>query len=283
MDLPGARGTLRGAVACTLVAWAMVHAADATAAPFDKKKCFSAHEQGQVARKEGKLAAAAEQFSLCAVDQCPAEVRVECSKWLTDARGAMPSVVPSARGVDGRDLTEANVTVDGQLLTERLDGRAYELDPGEHRFVFQLPDGTRREQKFVLNEGQTNRQVSVDFSSLRKKEQPAVTTRPVPGSVYVFGGLGLAALAASGVFAVLGKSKEDDLQMGCAPNCSDSDVSAMNRSYLVADVSAGVGLLSLAAATWLFLARPEKPAPAAWIDASPSSHGAGMLRLTTRF
>lgn len=285
MDFLGARGTLRGAVACTLLAWAMVQAADASAAPFDKKKCFAAHEQGQVARKDGKLGAAAEQFAVCAADQCPTEVREECGKWLTDARNAVPSVVPSAKGFDGRDLADARVSVDGQLLTEHLDGRQHDLDPGPHTFVFELPDGTKLEERFILNEGQHSRQVSVDFSTLRKKAAPLTVERRTPVSVYVLAGVGLAALATGGVFAVLGKSKEDDLQNTCAPRCPDSDVTSMDRRYLIADISAGVGILSLGAAFWLFVKRPSSEAAPqnAWVDVTPSLHGPGMVRLTTRF
>lgn len=285
MDFLGARGTLRGAVACTLFAWAMVQAADATAAPFDKKKCFAAHEQGQVARKEGKLSSAAEHFAICSVDQCPAEVREECARWQTEARNAIPSVVPSARDLEGHDLSEARVTVDGQLLTERLDGRQHELDPGTHTFVFELPDGTKLEERFILNEGQRNRQVSVDFSTLRKKPAPLPVERPTPVAVYVLAGVGLAALATGGVFGVLGKSKEDDLQNTCAPRCADSEVTTMDRRYLIADISAGVGILSLGAAFWLFVKRPATEAPQqnAWVDVTPSLHGPGMVRLTTRF
>jgi len=285
MDFLGARRTLRGAVACTLLAWTMVQAADASAAPFDKKKCFAAHEQGQVARKDGKLGAAAEQFGVCAADQCPTEVREECAKWLAEARNAVPSVVPSAKGFDGRDLSDARVSVDGNLLTDRLDGRQHELDPGPHNFVFELPDGTKLEERFILNEGERNRLVSVDFSSLRKKPVPVVVERPVPTSVYLLAGVGLAALATGGVFGVLGKSKEDDLQNTCAPGCPDSDVTSMDRRYLIADISAGVGLLSLGAALWLYVKRPSTEASpqSAWVDVTPSLHGPGMVRLTTRF
>lgn len=285
MDFLGARERLRGLVACALVAWTFVYAADATAAPFDKTQCFAAHEQGQLARKEGKLGAAAQQFAVCAADQCPAEVREECGKWLTDARNALPSVVPSAKGMDGRDLTDARVVVDGQVLAERLDGRQHELDPGPHVFVFELPDGTRLQERFVLNEGERNRQVSVDFSSLRPKSSQTTTERAVPTSVYVLAGVGLAALATGGVFGVLGKSKEDDLQNTCAPRCPDGEVSTMDTRYLIADISAGVGLVSLGAAFWLFLKRPTgETSPArAWVDLSPSRHGTGMVRWTARF
>jgi len=276
---------LRAAMGYALACGVCLQGAGAEAAPADKKQqCFSAHEQGQVARTARKHRAAAEQFAVCAQEACPAVVRDECSKWLTDARAAIPSVVPSAIDRQGRDVTNVKVSVDGEPLTEQLDGRAFELDPGEHTFVFVLADGTRHEQKFVLNEGERNRQVRGDFAPRTEKLPPPAASGRTPTAAYVLGGVGLVALGAAAVFGATGKSKEDDLQKTCAPNCSDDDVSSMNTRYLVADISLGVGIVSLGAAAWLLLRRPAaEPPPRAWIDVAPGSRGSGMVRLTTRF
>ena len=41
-----------------------------------------------------------------------------------------------ARDAKGEDLTEVRLTIDGETVAERLDGRALTLDPGTHTFRF---------------------------------------------------------------------------------------------------------------------------------------------------
>jgi hypothetical protein len=65
--------------------------------------------------------------------------------------------------------------------------------------------------------------------------------------------LGAAALGSFAFFALTGKSDENDLRDSCSPNCPESDVDSVRTKYLVADISLGVGIASLGAATWLFV------------------------------
>ncbi|MBI5534011.1 MAG: hypothetical protein HY898_14920 [Deltaproteobacteria bacterium] len=265
------------------------HAAAAAPTKPDKKACFNAHEQGQLAKAGRHLIAAAESFSVCASEACPAVVREECAKWLADLQGAIPSVVPVAVDSKGNDTADCVVTVDGQPLSDRLDGRSFKLDPGEHLFRFVLPDGSSIEQKYVLSEGDVRRRIAVDFRSLKKPEplvvQPAPpASRPVPVAAWILGGVGVVALGSFAFFAASGKSKENDLKNHCAPNCPDSEVTVMDRRYLAADISLGVGVASLGVATYLLLARkPAAPATAAWVDLVPTTPGAGVVRYTARF
>jgi hypothetical protein len=287
-----ARG-LRTALWALALATATATSADAIAA--DKRECFAAHEQGQIAQKARKLKAATAQFLVCSDEACPAMIRDECAKWLSETHAAMATVVPTARGRDGRDAAEVHVFVDGELLAERLSGGSFEVDPGEHEFRFVLADGTKIEQRFVVNEGETRRRIAVDFSSLptaapQASAIPAApvvvqpTSRPIPVAVYVLGGLGVAALGSFTFFAISGKSKQNDLESGCAPRCADSEVAVMDHRYLAADISLGVGIVSLGAATWLLLSRRSQTssAPSAWVDIAPS-RGSAQVRWTTRF
>jgi hypothetical protein len=260
-----------------------------TAKP-DKKACFEAHEKGQRERGQGKLKDAATLFTLCASESCPAVAREECGKWLTDLKTAIPSVVLLALDAKGRDLTDLTVDLDGQPLADRLDGRAVQIDPGEHTFTFQLPDGTSLEVKHVLAEGDARRRIVADFSTLKpKKEQPPPAakpvSRPVPLGTWILGGVGVAALGGFTYFALSGKSQENDLKDRCAPNCSDSEVTVMDQRYLAADISLGVSLVSLGVATYLFATRkPAKAAPtSAALEFVPTTPGAGVVRWTTRF
>ena len=80
---------------------------------------------------------------------------------------------------------------------------------------------------------------------------------------YALAGVGAVALGSFAFFAVTGKSDENDLRDRCSPNCPESDVDSVRTKYLVADISLGVGIASLGAATFLFVtsndSRKAKP------------------------
>jgi hypothetical protein len=67
------------------------------------------------------------------------------------------------------------------------------------------------------------------------------------------------------------------LRNSCAPKCSDSAVSQVRTKLLVADISLGVGVVSLAVAGYLLLSAPhhEEPAHAArlTLDVIPAARG----------
>jgi hypothetical protein len=84
----------------------------------------------------------------------------------------MPSVVLSARTADGRDVTNVKVSVDGQLLVARLEGKAIEINPGVHAFVFEADDFPAVEQKLVIktgdSRGMSTRDIPLDgYDTLR--------------------------------------------------------------------------------------------------------------------
>ena len=91
---------------------------------------------------------------------------------------------------------------------------------------------------------------------------PPPAERPVPAAVWVLGGVGVAALASFAGFAVAGASQRDDLKSSCEPLCASGDVSKVRTKLVVADVSLGVGIVALGAATYLFVTRPATSRPA---------------------
>lgn len=92
----------------------------------------------------------------------------------------------------------------------------------------------------------------------------------LPGLFAGIGGVGVGGFLA---LAAWGRSSELRLQDTCAPRCSDAQVSKLKTNYLVADVSLGIGLVSLATGIYLFMASPAKAGPiqAARIDLRASS------------
>lgn len=251
------RTTFLPAVVLALVA------APALAAPTVKtssKACVAAHEEGQSLRTQKKLRAAREKFVTCAKSDCPAVLRKECGEQIEAIEAATPSLAFEARDEKGNADATVKVTLDGTVVAERLTGGSVEVEPGEHDVKFERADGKVIGQKVLVVEGEKNRKVVADYASLVPKapkddHPPAapIEERKIPLGTYVAGGVALVALGSFAVFALTGKSKEDDLAGKCAPVCSDDDVRAVNRDYLIADVSLGVAAVAAVVAVVLAL------------------------------
>lgn len=230
------------------------------------RECIAAHADGQTQRDAGQLLAARASFLSCTTEVCPAVIRKECADFHQQVERALPSVVLVATA-RGRDVPEASirVTVDAATTPLPLDGRAISLDPGQHQFVFRLPDGTTRTVPILLREGEQYRRVVADFDRAPTSEEEADgsfwPSSPLP---YVLGGVGALALGSFVYFAAEGKAKEDELDR-CAPECDPSEVDVMQRRYLIADVSLGTSLVAFGLGTYLFFSdrRPSQPSPRA--------------------
>src|SRR5579859_526942 len=98
-----------GCSVLAIAACAASLAASASAwADQDIETCRRAYEQAQLNRRDEKLLAAREQLRICGGDSCPAVARADCVEWLGQVQGAIPSVVPEARGPSG-PLFDASV------------------------------------------------------------------------------------------------------------------------------------------------------------------------------
>ena len=104
--------------------------------------------------------------------------------------------------------------------------------------------------------------------------------RGLPASVYILGGLGIVALGSFGYFGVTAIRQRDDLESDCAPGCSQDDKDSVDRKLLIADISLGVAVLSLGAATWIALSSGKKEGDVA-ISATPlPGGGRGSVRVS---
>lgn len=257
-------------------------AADANAA------CFTSYEQTQSLRKSGKLRDARQQALQCARDVCPTALSKDCARWAAEIDVSIPSVVFEAHGPDGAELVQVKVFMDDALLVERLDGKAVEVEPGAHVFRFEdaKGEGEPVTVQSVVREGEKNRKVAAAFGGGESEGSAPVVdsgghamkaSRPVPVATYVFGGVGAAAIATGVVFAIYGTSQKSDLD-ACKPGCAPGDVNAMTRSFAVADVAFGVGIVSSAAAVYLYLTRPRVTSRAAGPRPSGLSFSAAPTR-----
>jgi hypothetical protein len=287
-----------------LLRWApLLLAAPAVAAPVRSARadvtddCLAASDAGQQQRDKGALIDAKKQLLACARDVCPKVVRRDCDRWLTDVEERVPSVVPSAHDASGADVVDVSVEVDGKVVATKLDGRAIPLDPGAHRFRFVGPDGAATEQQVLVREREKGRILQVELSrpSSAPPAPPAPEPTPTeavqapastPAAAYVLGGIGVLALGSFVYFAISGAGDASHLRSTCAPTCSDASVTDVRRKLLVADVSLGAGVVSLAVAAVLILSRPHtepSAASAVTLDLAPVGRGGGAAVLSGSF
>jgi hypothetical protein len=136
--------------------------------------CGEAFDDSQVKRDDGKLLEARQLLRICGGSSCLPTQQSLCSQWLADVETRVPSVVLVAKDRAGRDLADVKVTLDGAPIATRLDGRAFDVDPGLHKFVFELVSGVKAETTAVANERSKGIVVSVTLD--------AGGAEPVPGA-----------------------------------------------------------------------------------------------------
>jgi hypothetical protein len=219
---------------------------------------------------------------ICAQDFCPGFVQTDCAQWLTEVQRELPTYVVVAKDKAGEDTTHVSVTVDEQEIAKELDGKAVAIDPGPHKFHFELEGADPVDQQIVIRQGQKDRVIAVSFAPAgsdapgespyaapaNAKGDTGPTARTGPGPLrpyaYIAGGVGAAGLLGFAIVGGIGKGEESDLRdKHCAPNCSRSDTDAIKTKYIVADVLLGVGIAGLGAGVALFfLSQPKQEEPA---------------------
>lgn len=219
--------------------------------PVTKDSCVTSYENAQRLRQSGQLRAAKAQLAVCENPTCASFMRDDCTKWDAEIADAMPTVVIGAKDENGHDTTAVRVIVDDVVVADSLDGRPIPVDPGQHRVRYES-GGHANDDTFVIRQGEKNRQLSTSFAPVAPAETPS-GHRKIPTISWILGGVAVAGVASFTTFAILGKAKE-----GCAPFCSQSNVSTLRRDYLIADISLGVGIVAGVAAVYFALtAKPE--------------------------
>jgi hypothetical protein len=171
-----ARDRFTTALPIAVVAAALlVHAPGAQAA--GKGACVVAYKAARKLEQSSQLREAQRAFSACSKASCGAAVRRECLMHYEQLSSDIPSVVPVVTDAAGEPVLDVKVTMDGELLTSRIDGRAVAVDPGLHEFSFSTPMGAAT-QKIVILQGQRNRPLSVSVSAGQKGAPMRVAAAP---------------------------------------------------------------------------------------------------------
>jgi hypothetical protein len=135
-------------IAVSLLAPTLALAAGPTA-----DQCISSNEDGAVLRKRGKLLAAKTSLAACSADACPKVVRDDCAKSLADLEKAIPTI--RFQAMEGEnEIFDVRVLMDNEPLAEKLEGKTFSLDPGEHLFTFFAKGHPTQTRKVTLKEGE---------------------------------------------------------------------------------------------------------------------------------
>ena len=195
-----------------------------------------------------------------------------------------PSVAFRARDAAGKDVTDVRVMVDGERLTDTLDGKAINVEPGVHIFKYTRDGSLDVEEKLVVRIGEKNRFVDVTFAppkpitpeSADRLRGEANVKPPrdgfhVPAVAWITGAVGLAAFGGMTALAIVANSDETSLRTSCAPRCAQSDVDAIQTKLTIANVAMAVGFVGVAVAvTAIIIAN---------VGGGPKQSGGVQLRL----
>jgi hypothetical protein len=249
-----------------------------------KPQCFDAHERAQVAQKAGKLTAARSDFQTCAKAVCPKLVSKDCAAQLEKITAELASVQISVLDA-GSPAPVAKLSIDGVPVE---GAGPVELDPGDHTFVAELPDGRKRVQRVSLRQGERDKAVTLDIEAPKAKAPPAEpgpapepAKKRVSPAVWALGGVAVLGLGGFVGFGLSGKSKESDLD-ACKPSCASSDVDSMRSSYLFADISLGIALVASGVGAYLYVKGNKQEQQSVYVRATPTRHG-GAAALGGRF
>ncbi len=219
--------------------------------------CVAAAERAQVQQHAGALRSARESLLVCSREACPNAIRTDCLRWLAEVQAATPSLVVSVVDASGGDVVEVRLLVDGARVSDRLDGRPMEIEPGEHLLRVERA-GAVAETRLLVRQGERDRLVTLRFVETPPPPPPPIAPSPgpprasaperrVPMGAWVLGGAGLVATSAGLFFWVSGRSDRSDLYASCGVthSCSQHEIDSARTKVLVGDITFGLGLAAI--------------------------------------
>ena len=195
----------------------------------DKLACVQAADTAQDHRTAGRLKEARTSLHACARAACPALVRGDCTRWLSEVEASMPTIVIRAIGPRDEDLTEVQVDLDGRRFAEKLEGFPLEIDPGPHVFTGRTAAGPIARQEIVVRTAEKNRTVTLRVETGRaapasESSAPASASTAEPfrpgAAAWILAGVAVAGATSFAYFGLRGSAEVDDMRSECAGHLS---------------------------------------------------------------
>jgi hypothetical protein len=171
------RGFRMGACAACLLMWGRPAASESNRSK-ELRACTTAYENARQLEQAGHLRQARDSLPACAKAICGSELQAMCLALYGRIDSDIPSVVPVVTDEDVP--VEAQVTIDGTLLTSNPDGRAFSIDPGLHHFSFTTAGGVVAVRAVMIAQGERNRLIEVPLHSQAELHAKAALSKPLP-------------------------------------------------------------------------------------------------------
>ena len=147
----------------------------------DKASCAAAADEGSVLRKDvSKLTKARELLRACNAEECDADIRDDCRRWLDEVEISLPTVVFAAEDADGQPILSVKVLLDGVQILQELDGKPVAVDAGNHTFRFVREGAPPVDVKTLVRAGRKNAEVMARFPRPVPVHAPEASARPLP-------------------------------------------------------------------------------------------------------
>ena len=229
--------------------------------------CVAATEAALRSGKQHRLRSKRSQLLMCASAGCPADIRKECDSHIDEVNRDIPTIVFAAKDPLGADLSAVRVTMDQEVIAERLEGAAISIDPGEHTFTFESPGRPRVTKTLVIQQAQKDRREVIAFKTPRRvaatgpqpkgmvpssHEHPDEDAGDALGTQKVLalatGGVGILALGVGTAFGIVAMGKKSDAQSSCPNLCATQTGVDLWNSAAAAGTASTVGFVVAGAA-----------------------------------
>jgi hypothetical protein len=229
----------------------------------EKAECVSAHEEGQLARRDGRFDRAREAFAACQADGCPAVLRSRCAEFARELETAQPSIVVIVRDDEGQDAAGASVRVDGAPPVD-VSAMGVRLDPGSHALRVEAAGFRPVERTVNLPEGFKDLPAIFLLQRLSLPSGgPVAGPKPATAAWAFAIGSGVS-LAGAAALSGVGWAMHTNLKSSCgATGCSESQVEPVRDLWAAGFAALGVAVVAAVVATVLFATHSRAPARSA--------------------
>jgi hypothetical protein len=190
--------------------------------------------------------------------------------------------IPKLTVKRGSGAEAASVALDGVALGDQVIGTPMPTDPGPHTVEAKAP-GFKPFRKSLRVAEQQSETIEIVLEAEPTPEPLPGAAQPSPGRSrvpgYVIGGVGIASLAASGIFYALRAGKISTLDDACTdrvcPPEMQSDIDQGKVYTTLANVTLAVGVAAVAGGAVLILTSGPSSAPS--VALAPAPLGAQLL------
>jgi hypothetical protein len=146
----------------------------------ERRACGITYRSAIQLEQSGHLRQAKDLLLSCSKTSCGAVIKQRCAGHYARLESDIPSVVPLVSDENGDPRVDVQVTIDGEALASRLDGRSLPVDPGLHEFSFTADGAVLATQKIMIVQGQRNRPIAISLQ--KDKHGKRVVLGPAAGT-----------------------------------------------------------------------------------------------------